>query len=220
MAETSARSRLNVEGTDDQHSLVHLLRHNGISYQDEFENSPANLPKFVPVKSVEKLLAGIEATVSTSTGRIVGFLLDADESLLSRWKSVSQRLSKVGVADLPERPPVGGYIGESTLYKVRVGVWLMPDNVRDGKLEDFLRMLIDDHDPLIELAESSTDLARSQGAAFTERDQIKAIIHTWLAWQKEPGKPYGIAVKAEYFRHDSPTAALFVDWFKELYRIA
>jgi hypothetical protein len=80
-------------------------------------------------------------------------------------------------------------------------------------------MLIDQNDALIGHAESSTDLAKGKGAAFTDRDRIKAIIHTWLAWQKEPGKPYGLAMKAEYFRHDSPTAAVFVAWFKALYRL-
>ena len=96
----------------------------------------------------------------------------------------------------------------------------MPDNVQDGKLEDFLRMLINENDQLILHAESSTDLAKSKGAAFTGPDRIKAIIHAWLAWQEEPGKPYGLAMKAKYFRHDSLTAAVFVEWFKALYRLA
>jgi hypothetical protein len=128
MAETLERSRLHVEGTDDQNSLVHLLRRNGIAYDpDKFENSPAELPKFIKLESVEKLIDGIETTVKASTNRIVGFLLDADEPLLSRWESVSQRLSNVGVDNLPKVPPATGFIGESSLYKARVGVWLMPE---------------------------------------------------------------------------------------------
>ncbi len=221
MAETLERSRLHVEGTDDQNTLVHLLRRNGIAYHpDKFESSPSYLPKFIRLESVEKLLDGIETTVKTSTNRIVGFLLDADQPLASRWQSVSQRLRNVGVGDLPDRPPASGFIGESALYKVRIGVWLMPDNVQDGKLEDFLKTLIDAHDPLIEHAETSTQLAKDKGALFSELDGIKAIIHAWLAWQEEPGKPYGLAMKATYFRHDSPTAAVFVQWFKVLYRLA
>ncbi len=221
MAETLERSRLHVEGTDDQNSLVHLLRRNGVDYHpDKFEDSPSHLPRFVQLRSVEKLLDGIETTVKTSTNRIVGFLLDADQPLANRWQSVSQRLKNVGVGDLPDSPPANGFIGESAQFKARVGVWLMPDNVRDGKLEDFLKTLIEEHDPLIVHAEASTQLAKEKGAAFSEIDKIKAIIHAWLAWQKEPGLPYGLAVKAKYFRHDSPTAAVFVEWFKTLYRIS
>jgi hypothetical protein len=44
-------------------------------------------------------------------------------------------------------------------------------------------------------------------------------VYSWLAWQDEPGKPYGLAMKARYFQHDSPTAARFVAWFKALYRL-
>ena len=146
---------------------MHLLRRNGIAYDpDEFRNSPAELPEFVQLKSVEKLLDGIETTVKTSTNRIVGFLLDADEPFSSRWESVVARLQKVGVENIPTRPPAGGFIGESILYKARVGVWLMPDNVQEGKLEDFLRMLIDESDPLITQAEGSTVLAQNKGGSL------------------------------------------------------
>jgi hypothetical protein len=121
MAETLRRSRLHVEGKDDLNSLVHLLKRNGFAYADKLPNSPPELPEFVDLESVQKLLDGIETTVKTSTNRIVGFLLDADEPLLSRWESVSQRLSNAGVDNLPDTPPATGFIGESSLYKTRVG---------------------------------------------------------------------------------------------------
>ena len=169
---------------------------------------------------LKKLLDGVEPAVKTNTNRSIGFLLDADASLIDRWRGVSQRLRNVGVADVPDRPPAEGYIGESPAYKTRVGVWLMPDNVSDGKLEDFLMTLVREGDPLIGHAEASTNIAKGSGARFSEPDKIKAVIHAWLAWQEVPGLPYGLAVKATYFRHDSPTAAVFVRWFKELYKIS
>ena len=66
----------------------------------------------------------------------------------------------------------------------------------------------------------ATELARSKGAHFSESDTIKAVIHAWLAWQQEPGKPYRLAMRAKYFRHDAAIAARFVDWFKALYGLA
>lgn len=221
MAETLQRSRLHVEGPDDQHSVVHLLIRNGIAYNlDKFDLSPPELPKLYPLQGLDQLLDGVETTVKTNTNRIVGFLLDADSPLLDRWQRVAYRLRNVDVANVPGSPPASGFIGESTAYKVRVGVWLMPDNVQDGKLEDFLRTLVRDGDPLILHAEESTNVAQSRGATFSGLDKIKAIIHAWLAWQKEPGLPYGLAIKARFFRHDSPTAAVFVRWFKDLYQLS
>lgn len=102
-------------------------------------------------------------------------------------------------------------------FQVTVGVWLMPDNVRDGTLEDFLRDLIETNDSLIGHADSSTAAARQLGAKFSDADTKKAVLHAWLAWQEVPGRPYGTAVKAHFFRHDSPAATEFVRWLRDLY---
>jgi len=34
--------------------------------------------------------------------------------------------------------------------------------------------------------------------------ESKSALHTWLAWQAEPGLPPGTAIKAQMLRHDSP----------------
>jgi len=49
--------------------------------------------------------------------------------------------------------------------------------------------------------------------------QIKAQIHTWLAWQKEPGKPMGQAITKRFFDHTTPHAQQFMDWIRRLYGI-
>ncbi len=56
-----------------------------------------------------------------------------------------------------------------------------------------------------------------QGAAFPEAKRLKAVLHTWLAWQERPGVPYGLAIKARYFGHDSPAARAFVEWFRRVF---
>ena len=70
----------------------------------------------------------------------------------------------------------------------------MPDNQRDGSVEDLLRELIVDSDSIAPFAESSTRLAKDKhGAKFEEKDFKKAVIETWLAWQEEPGMTFGTA---------------------------
>ncbi len=61
--------------------------------------------------------------------------------------------------------------------------------------------------------------AKELNARFSNVDSNKAALHAWLAWQEEPGKPYGSAIRARYFRHDSPAARSFVIWFRRLFRI-
>ncbi len=92
----------------------------------------------------------------------------------------------------------------------------MPDNRRSGALEDFLRDLIVQGDKLINHAESSTERAREIGALFNEQDFKKAVLHTWLAWQEMPGRPYGTAINACYFGANSAAAGAFVSWFRKL----
>lgn len=219
MDEKPERPLIHVEGSDDLHALVGLLKRNGVAYAPGgVENSPIELPEFKAVGAVEALIEGIETAVSLNVEGIVGFVMDADSSVLNRWRSVHYQLAKIGVNAPADRPPPEGFIGEASEYNnTRVGVWLMPDNERDGELEDLLRTLIKDEDPLYELAQTSTDEAKKRGATFPSSDTHKAVIRAWLAWQKVPGKPYGQAMSSKYFRDISPVADRFVAWFKKLY---
>ena len=76
---------------------------------------------------------------------------------------------------------------------------------------------MDDEDALFPIAETSTAEARRHGAEFPEADHRKAVLHAWLAWQQSPGLPYGTAIKAGFFRDDSPAALAFVDWYRRLF---
>ncbi len=70
-----------------------------------------------------------------------------------RWGQICAKLTPIGLS-MPDVPPAEGFIGEADSLKVRVGVWLKPDNQRDfGKLEDLLRTLVPTGDTLYEHAE-------------------------------------------------------------------
>lgn len=59
--------------------------------------------------------------------------------------------------------------------------------------------LIDDQDHLIGHADSATAKGEKLGAPFRKRDRLKALVHTWLAWQEEPGRTYGTAIQRDIF---------------------
>lgn len=215
MPESMERDTLHVEGRDDTHTIIHLLKRHGIDY----DARRWQLPEVKEAGSVEMLLRLVEPVVRASTGRTVAFVLDANTALSRRWEAVRGRLDTAGV-ETPASPPPEGFVGSSATYGTRVGVWLMPDNCHDGALEDFLRTLVDDRDPLIGHAERATDTAAEIDRRFPPADRLKAILHTWLAWQREPGRPYGTAVGARFFRHDSPAALAFLAWFKRLFSVS
>ncbi len=211
-----ARPELHVEGRDDFHVLRELLARHGLATG---ATSPdPRSPRFGVADGVERLLDAIAVAVRAAGARPVGFVLDADVSLSSRWQAVCDRLREVGMTP-PEDSPAEGYIGVAEDYKATVGVWLMPDNQREGKLEDFLCNLIAEGDALIGHAGEATAKATEIDMRFADGDEPKAILHTWLAWQNRPGCPYGTAMQAKYFDHNAEVAQRFVDWFKRLYGI-
>lgn len=230
-----------VEGRDDMFAVLHLMRsfHPEIDIDVEQPHAVQRKPALVTIRtakklprqgrtidegsSVQTLLDVIEKAIGDASGeRIVGFVLDADDSLESRWKQVCDRLARVGVEVGREdrmRPPQTGFIGTSTSKKTRTGVWIMPDNRSPGALEDFLRELIAEDDALIGHAQSATAQARAIDQRFRDVDLRKAELSAWLAWQEVPGNPYGTAIKARWFRHDRPSGVAFATWFCELYEL-
>ena len=224
MAKLVERSSLRVEGGDDMHAIRHLLVRHGVGYELDQALWPSWLPLIEAVGGKDAMLRGkiVRTAVSLSSGRAVGFVLDADASVRNRWQAMSNRLRQAGVAS-PPAIPEDGFVGESGEYRARVGVWLMPDNQQEGPegegtLERFLETLVQEADPLLPYAREATTYAKAvHGASYPDGDVRKAVLHAWLAWQQEPGLPYGTAVRARYFRHDSPAAVNFVAWFRRLF---
>lgn len=210
------RPMLYVEGPDDDHTIRHLMIRHGINYDNK--SWPDSYPHIEQRGGKDALLESIEPTVMTATGRPMGFVIDADESLLNRWRAVSDRLARVGVKS-DKLPPPGGFVGESETYQTKVGVWVMPDNARRGSLESFLLDCIAATDPIVSYAKRAAVYASKLKAPYKRAHREKAIVHTWLAWQDEPGHPFGQALRMKLFAHDSEVASRFADWFKTLYSI-
>jgi hypothetical protein len=205
---------LHVEGSDDVHTIINLLARHGITLDRD-----AGPVRVQDERSDEGVLSAMETAPKLSTDRSVGFVLDANGAIVDRWRAVCGRLGAAGL-ELPPHAPAGGYVAESRTFKARVGVWIMPDNVTNtGRLEDFVRTLVPEGDVLMEPAQAATDQAVQLDRRFPPLDRLKAVLHCWLAWQEEPGRPFGTALTARYFRHDSDVALTFVDWFQRLFRL-
>lgn len=152
--------------------------------------------------------------------RVIGVMLDADKpeacpSVSSRWDSIKSTLKRHGY-DVPAQPDATGSIIPPLPNKPSVGVWLMPDNREPGMLEDFLLGMV---------AESAKDtvsrcieVARTDGiSSFREAHYSKAMIHTYLAWQDEPGRPLGQCITCKTLEPGTATARLFTDWLTRLF---
>jgi hypothetical protein len=209
-AEVAARKILLVEGKDDEHVLKHIcgnrngprldlvLSHDGV----------ANLLESVPVR-----------LKASQENDIVGVVVDADDDVGGRWQSLRNRIIEVGYSGVPEIPSVDGTILDPPTGKLlpRLGIWIMPDNQTKGVLEDFLKFLIPDGSVLFDHVRSSIDNIPAAERRFSQLAEPKAVIHTWLAWQEEPGKPMGTAITARFLDPRVPQVDVLVGWLNRLF---
>jgi len=216
---------LHVEGNDDISVINALLFRHGVD--------TARGNKFLRIQgqgSDVTLLANMADAIRNATDQPVGFVLDIDVKCSDRWSAVCGALREFNL-DLPNACPETGYFGKLSDYPHRFGVWLMPDCATDyTKLEHLCQTLLPHNDPLwphvlisvtgaVTLVNQANVSCGSQPkwSSFKDADRIKAEIHTWLAWQQEPGKPMGAAINAHFLNHDSAQAMSFLRWIKELY---
>jgi len=210
MIPESSPYRLLVEGSDDKHCVIHLLQRHGVDW-----DMPGRILPFVhDCTGFDPLLSSLG--VSAKSHERLGVMVDANADLRRRWIQMKEGFRRVGIT-LPESPCIQGTIVPGIYPDWRVGVWLMPDNRSHGQLEDFLGRLVPGGDRCWSYAAETTQRARGLGAKFPEKAISKATIHTWLAWQENPGLQFGTAITAEYFSVDSPEALSFVDWFSQLF---
>lgn len=199
-----------VEGKDDLFVVANLCQHRGV-------------PEFCIQDSddgVDGLLRGLPVRLKAcNEGDVLGVMLDADENLSNRWQAVRDRLLSYGYSEVPDHPDPAGTIIERPHGGLlpRFGVWLMPDNRENGILEDFLRFLVPDGSPLLEHADNSLNAIPGDQILFPVVRRPKALIHTWLAWQSEPGRPLGQAISNRFLDPDAPGADTLVAWLDRLF---
>jgi hypothetical protein len=152
--------------------------------------------------------------------KVIGIVLDADmpedkPDIMIRWQQVSEKLRKYGYI-LPIQADKKGTIHQNIDKYPRIGIWLMPNNQDIGMLEDFLKKMA--APDTLATAQSCVKCAsRRQVTNFKDVHLSKAEIYTYLAWQDEPGKPFGIAITAHTLQPDTEIACIFIEWLKRLF---
>jgi hypothetical protein len=205
-----------VEGKDEQFTLPYLM--------DEYVvwgDKPDHVVEIRQLDGVENLLKPglIEAESKTPGIKAFGIILDANDSLESRWARVLERCREIS-ADFPEDLPAEGIVHVSD-GGLRIGVWVMPDNKSRGMLETFVgQLLTPERTPLWELALDSCDKASGMGGCFTPAHRDKALVHTYLAWVEPPGLSLPQSILTRAFDARLPLAEKFADWFVNLFELA
>jgi hypothetical protein len=167
-------------------------------------------------QALKRLNALVNAS-ETDQPSIIGLMLDADQQgTESRWQSIKRKLQDKPY-DLPDDPfPDGTVISSTEPDYPRLGFWLMPNNKDVGMLETFINEMIPANH--LESVKRSLETARQEGCTtYKDVHQDKAIVHTYLAWQDEPGRPIGQSITARVLQPETPSALAFIKWLIALF---
>ena len=196
-----------VEGKDDEH-VIYRLR--------DYHNVPTTF-SVKDKKGIEKLLETLDVELDAGGLERLGVIVDADIAPVSRWQSLRSIFAQSGCPLPAKIDPLGTVVELSGRTLARVGVWVMPDNKAQGMLEDFVRLLVPPGDALLALAGGCVDEVIARDQRFPAGHRSKALIHTWLSWQEEPGTPLGLAIKNSRMNPDAPTALPLIDWLRRMF---
>lgn len=195
-----------VEGPDDAQVFYHLLRYYGLDTQVTIQQKDG----------IDNLLEALEVELKRPAETRLGIVVDADIDLAARWQSLRHKLIEAGYTSVSHHPAHGGTILKQE-RRPMVGLWLMPDNTIPGVLEDFMSLLIPAGDILWPMARGIVQQVTITDRRFPQTQEMKANIHTWLAWQEEPGKPMGQAITKRYLDAAAPHAQQLIRWIRKLF---
>lgn len=203
--------KLFVEGVNDFHVISSLCLYHKV--KENFNVRSCG--------SVGKVVGQFKlALTNPSVYQRIGIVIDADTDVGKRWKQLVAILKESGKYDCDELslPSAGLVLHPLDNYDAVVGIWVMPNNELQGMLEDFLLSLVPAEDVLIQKAETVLSELEAEGIQHYKKvHRSKAKIHTFLAWQDEPGKPMGQSITARLLNPNAKQAKTFVDWLNKLY---
>lgn len=214
-----------VEGRNDQYVLHGLLQRHSIDCAIPGRRKGHGEGAIVidQKEGIQGVLDALDVVLDDGDLERLAVIVDADTSIDARWDALRNIFARFGGEDIPRSPsPDGTVITLAQPYRaLKVGIWLMPDNqTTPGILENFVSFLIPDDDAsLWQYAQDCVNKIPVQ-PHFSTVDVPKAQIHTWLAWQQEPGQPLGIAMTARYLDADAPHALNLVDWVKQVFDLS
>ena len=195
-----------VEGRDEEYVVKHL------------RSATKPMPWFgvEDKRGVDNVLKSISVEIKNSGRKAVGILADANSDPHARWQAVADRLKEADVV-LPDDPDPNGTIVQEnhSAGLPRVGVWLMPDNIRPGELEDFIGDMIPEGDPVWPLS-CEYIAGIPQPRKFSDGKVRRAEVHAWLATRQKP-RPMGLAIRAKDLDIESDTCRRFVRWLRCLF---
>lgn len=204
--EEKFNQKLLVEGNDDQHVIWALCEK--FKIPETFD--------VIDCEGIENLIEQIPVRFKQSGIASIGVIIDADTEIEKRWISLKGIFSAQGI-NVPIDLPSDGLVLK-TVNNLNIGVWIMPNNNHNGMLEDFISFLVPKDDKLLPIVHSTlTDIEKQKLNKYNLIHKSKAVIHSWLSWQENPGTPMGLGITKRYLSTDEETCSLLLNWLNRVF---
>lgn len=168
----------------------------------------------------DKALIAFSEALNNSAINRLGLVIDADEEGAARRLETIKNILAAKFLDID----LSNFILASDGMIINahgsliVGVWIMPNNDNNGYLEHFVAQMAPHEDQLwIHTNSIVQNLTEQSFCRFSSIRKQKALVHTWLAWQQEPGKPMGVGIEAGYLDAHSISVDAFVNWMRQVF---
>ena len=210
MQSPDSQSRvLLVEGQDDKHVIDHIRSRCSMARKFCIRDK----------SNYVELLKSIPTEIKAPGRDVLGVVLDADEDPVARWHAVLTKLNALeeegyfNISDLPNEPVPSGAVVEG---RVRIGIWLMPDNCSCGELENFVEQMIPSSDPVWPKSQKYIDEIPICDRPFKTKKTTRAKVYAWLATRERPFR-MGTAIRAQELDINVPLTVTFADWLRRLF---
>ncbi len=204
-----------VEGTTDRWFLFQFLLRRGfeeVTRGEVLRRGTVQI-RFVVAGSFGQIPTAIRDNYRPDDMGGLGIVADMDSANDDgRYSDLRRILRDASFGDIPEQMPADGLVVGDTPSGC-LGVWLMPNNVSDGMTESFAAEMIAADCRIWAHAQSVVAGIPNGAWAFDrKRHSDKAIFHTWMAWQADPGGSMGDGVIRRYLGVEGELAGRFCGW--------
>jgi hypothetical protein len=210
-----------VEGDDDAHAIRNLLVQRDISAAFLPEAGSGHVVAIKQVESVDDFPPSVRKELKVGPDlSALGVVADADQSAENEWRSIWNALHAHGERPRVPELKLNGWVGPVPTFEhdeISAGMWIMPDNQSEGALEEFAMELVPEDDDLWDYSDQV--IGNLPERRFSAKDEGKARIHTWLAWQETPREPIGRALTQDVLNPEADLAERFVEWIRRLFPV-
>lgn len=161
----------------------------------------------------DALMTRLGAALKDPTCKVVIVICDADTKAAAfTWEKIRGELVKLASNAIAMELPSGG-VNLLTDDDKRVGVWVMPDNLSSGMIEDFFWAAIPESDREKPLAEAF--VKGIENPKFKSKTS-KAKLYAWLAVQKDPSANPWQALNWNQIKKKEGKIPDFLTWIEQL----